>query len=124
MAYAYARKLDPQTGDWTYSAATTFAQADSPALELVKRILRTLRGSSLLDPQMGVDWQKVDPLGTQAQATTESVLRAALDPLVRRGAIADLVFRVEVDSRAGRVLYEVDFTDVRARQRRTASGSA
>ena len=76
MTYAAARTFDPQTGDWLttndpVTSVAVFDLAASPALELVKRILRTPRGACLLDPTLGVDWTKVDPLGTNAEATGE-----------------------------------------------------
>lgn len=121
MTYAYARSLDAQTGQWDYT--TAFVAATSPALELVTRILRTRRGQCLGDPSMGVNWGAVDPLGTNAAETAEAVIRAGLAPLVSRGDIAGVVIKVTVDGAAGRVLYSVDFTDVRLRTRQTATGT-
>ena len=125
MTYAFARELNPQTGDWPYVASGTFVHAASPALEIVKRVLRTPRGSCPLDPAAGVDWTQVDPIGTNAEAAAESMLRSALTPLVQRGVISDLrVVSVRVDRELGRLLYELAFVDVRLRQRRTFSGAS
>lgn len=121
MTYATARTLDAQTGDWTYT--TAFAVATSPAMELVKRILRTTRGTCLLDPTLVVDWAKVDPLGTNSEATGEVVIRAALAPLVSRGAISDVNVAVTVDGTAGKLTYTVDFVDVRLQQQQSLTGT-
>ena len=121
MTYAYARTLNAQTGDWTFT--TTFPGATSPATELVKRILRTTKGQCLLDPAMGVDWAKVDPLGTGAASLADALIRSALAGLVTRGVIANLSVAVEVDGQAGRLLYTVTFTDVRLAEPQVVRGS-
>lgn len=120
MTYAYARTLNPQTGDWTFT--TTFPGSPSPATELVKRILRTTKGQCLLDPTMGVDWAKVDPLGTGAASLADTLIRSALAGLVTRGVIAGLSVAVEVDGQAGRLLYAATFTDVRLAQPQVVRG--
>lgn len=121
MTYAYARALNAQTGDWTYT--TAFTAATSPAMEIVKRVLRTTRGTCLLDATLGVDWAKVDPLGTNSEATGEVVIRAALAPLVSRGAISSVNVAVTVDATTGKLTYTVDFIDVRLQQRQSLTGT-
>ena len=64
---------------------------------MVLLILRTQRGRCLVDPDMGVDWAKVDKLRTDASATANAIITAALAPLVSDGKISELAVR------AGRV---------------------
>ena len=124
-SYAYARVLDPGTGALTYPAGSSgdFVAAPSPALEIVKRTLRTPRGACLAQPSLGVDWSRVNILRTTAEADGRAVILAALQPLVTARVIAGLTVTVEVDPGRGRLLYSVDFLDVRLAQRQRTTGA-
>lgn len=111
-AYAYSRALNAGSGDLQFSGST-FVAATSPALEIVLRTLRTVRGSCLASPAFGVAWDRVATLRTTAVADARSAITDGLIGLVRANVIRDLVLDVEVDAGRGRVLFAVAFLDVR-----------
>lgn len=125
--YAITRARSPLTGDVLLNTTTSrWVEADSPARELVLIRLRTPLGSMLCAPEIGVDWQRVSTLRTDAPATARQAIEAGLAPLVRSGAIRDLSVHVQVDAARGRLLFEVDFVDVRLSPstRQTVTGTA
>lgn len=124
MTYARARQLNPMTGDWTWDEVSEgHATSPSPALEIVLLTLRTPLGSALADPLFGTDWDRVAKLGTRAEADVRAVIEAALAPQIARQVLRDLVVRSE-EGPQGRMLYEVDFVDVRLGQRRSVRGTS
>ena len=122
--YAFARHVDPTQGAFVYDATMTFQPAAYPALEIVCRWLATQKGDCKADPNLGVDWQGINLLGTNAQADANSVLSTAMNVLVTRGTIAKMTSGVQIDdSPAGRIVAIVSFTDPRTGQQWTAKQS-
>jgi hypothetical protein len=112
-SYAFCRALDPGTGDVRLAGATW--AAGTPMTEVVLRVLRTPRGRYLPDPDFGVDYDVVQKLGPGTAAAWRAEVLRALRPYVDAGLLADVA--VTVDTGAGRLVYQVDFTDPRAAQR-------
>lgn len=117
MTYARARRLDPMSGDFVYDATDTFAESPSPGLEMVLLALRTPLGSCRARPTFGTPWSRVDKLRATAAADAQGAIREGLAFAVRSGAIRDLRVLVETDADSGRLVYAVDFTDVRLGRR-------
>ena len=72
MTYAVTRARDVNSEVKWDDTRNTWKRASSPAAEMVLLILRPQRGRCLVDPDMGVDWAKVDKLRTDASATAVS----------------------------------------------------
>lgn len=111
--------MDPGTGDLRFDASASRIARGFPTVERVIRRLRTPRGQCLLDPAYGVDLSFADKAYPDIVARWTAAVREALAPEVTRGAIDELVVRVEIDG--GSLVYEVEFVDVRERARRTLS---
>ena len=111
MTYAVTRALQPDGGP-TLGATGNWARGTSPALEQVLLALRTQLGDAPADPELGVDWRRVDKLRTSAPADAETAIRAGLLRLVRAGTISDLAVTVRVSAARGVLTYSVEFVDV------------
>ena len=114
MTYAVHPLLDPATGNPSLDAFGAVRMSDSPAREMVLIALRTQLGACPVDPDLGVDWRRVDKLRTSARADAETVIRAGLQRLVRRGDIASLAVVAKVAASTGTLTYTVSFVDVLA----------
>lgn len=124
MSYAVTRARDV-AGDVRWDARrNTWERPSSPVAERVLFILMTPRGRCLVDPQLGVDWASVDKLRTDATATAEAAIRAALKDLVDAGQIRDLTARVEVFPVRGLIAFDVSFVDVQLRALQRVQGEA
>lgn len=119
--YAYTRRRDPTTGDVLF-AGNNWIESPSPQAERVLMILRTPRGTCLVDPALGVEWSRVDKLGTGAASTARDVILAALAFVVAAGDITSLVVSCEVDVPRGLLLYDVSFSDPRLDRRARIRG--
>jgi hypothetical protein len=104
------RALD-DTGNPTLDAIGTWSRATSPSGEMVRLALRTQLGACVVDPELGVDWRRIQKLRTSAPADAETAIRAGLARLLRLGLIRDLAVRVKVRAAVGRIDYEVDYRD-------------
>ena len=124
MTYAVTRARDVNSEVKWDSARNTWKRATSPAAEMVLLILRTQRGRCLVDPDMGVDWAKVDKLRTDASATANAIITAALAPLVSDGKISELSVRADVYPVRGMIAFDVSFVDVQLRTRERVTGEA
>lgn len=124
MSYGVTRTQD-QTGDvgWV-SGRNTWERAESPVAERVRFVLATPRGECLVDPELGVDWRRVDLLRTDAVATAEASIRAALKGLVDAQEIRDVAVRVDVFPARGLIAYDVSFVDVKLKALRRVQGEA
>jgi phage baseplate assembly protein W len=112
--YAVARELDPATGDLRMHGVAW--KRGAPLTEIVLRVLRTPRGSFLPKPTFGVDYSLVQKLTPASRSLWRAGVEAALRYLVDSGRMRDL--QVIVDPPAGgRMLYAVDFVDVRQSER-------
>ena len=110
MTYAVTRRLT--VAQPTLDARGQWGRAASPALEQVLLVLRTQTGDCPAMPSLGVDWRRIDKLRTSAAADADTAIRAGLMPLVRAGAIRDVVVTVKVSAARGTIVYSVDFFDV------------
>ena len=119
--YAYTRRRDPTTGEVLFTGNNWIA-SPSPQAERVLMILRTPRGTCLVDPSLGVEWSRVDKLGTGAASTARDVILAALAFVVAAGDITALVVSCEVDVQRGLLLYDVSFSDPRLDRRARIRG--
>lgn len=119
--YAYTQRHDPTTGEPVLDANRR-AESPAPQTERALMALRTTRGSCLADPDFGVEWARVNKLGTGAAATARDVITAALAFLVSDGSIAGLSVECEVDVQRGLLLYDVSFTDPRLDRRARIRG--
>lgn len=111
MTYAVTRALQPDGGP-TLTARGEWTRGASPALEQVLLALRTQLGEAPADPELGVDWRRIDKLRTSAPADAETAIRAGLSRLVRAGTIRDLAVSVRVSAARGTLTYSVEFVDV------------
>lgn len=97
MPVAYARKIDPETGDVAVDAATrTWAPAASPELAVVQNVLRTPVGSAARDRTFGVEPVDQD-LPNAAARWRQNVLVA-----LRRWITSGFLREVEVTSEVRR----------------------
>ena len=116
MTYAATRARSGLTGDVLFDDRRgTWKLAASPATEMVLIILRTTLGKCLVRPTLGVDWSRVNKLRTDAPATAQAAVNAALAPLVRDGFIRDPQVTARVFSSRGLLELDVSFIDVRLR---------
>ena len=116
MTYAATRARSGLTGDVLFDDRRgTWKLAASPATEMVLIILRTPLGKCLARPSLGVDWSRVNKLRTDAPATAQAAVNAALAPLVRDGFIRDPQVTARVFSSRGLLELDVSFIDVRLR---------
>lgn len=118
--YAVTRRRDPTSGEAQFDG-NRWAAASSPMVEVVLMVLRTPLGTNA-DVTLGVDWSRVNKLGTGAAATAKAAIEEALRYLVASGQITRLAVEAEVDAGAGRLLYSVTFTDPRLARRPTIRG--
>lgn len=118
--YAVTRRRDPTSGEALFDG-NRWATSPSPMVEVVLMVLRTPLGANA-DVTLGVDWRRVDKLGTGAAATAKAAIEEALRFLVASGQIARLAVEAEVDARRGALLYSVSFTDPRLARRPTIRG--
>lgn len=119
--YATTRRRDPTSGEALYDG-NRWATSTSPMTEVVLMVLRTQRGTNA-DVTFGVDWKRVQKLGTGAAATCKAAIEDGLRYLVGAGQITRLVVECEVDVSRGMILYNVTFTDPRLASRPTIRGS-
>ena len=124
MTYAVTRARDVNSEVKWDSARNTWKRDTSPAAEMVLLILRQQRGRCLGDPDMGGDWSKVDKLRTDASATANAIITAALAPLVSDGKISDLAVRADVYPVRGLIAFDVSFVDVQLRTHARVTGEA
>lgn len=124
MTYAVTRARDVNSEVKWDDTRNTWKRAASPAAEMVLLILRTQRGRCLVDPDMGVDWAKVDKLRTDASATANAIIAAVLAPLVSDGKISELAVRADVYPARGMIAFDVSFVDVQLRTRERVTGEA
>lgn len=123
--YAYTRDLDGGTGDVKFNASAETWSEGQPMTVAALTTLRTPKGRCLVDPDLGVDWDRVDALSQNAAATGRRIILDAFKRYVDAGLVRDVTADVEVDPSLGRLLYSVSFYDVRERQRVEAvTGSA
>lgn len=116
MTYAITRQRSGLTGEVLFdSRRGTWKLAPSPVTEIVVFILRTRLGECLVRPDLGVDWSRVQKLRTDAKATAEAAVLAALAPLTRDGSIQDPRVTARVYPSRGYLDFEVSFIDVRLR---------
>lgn len=106
--YAFTPELD-ESGDVALDGSTY--SWGSPMVEIVKRVLRTPRGTYLPDPSFGVDYSVVDKARPDAGARFQAAILAALRPWTLRREIVDLSVAVEVTDSTLR--YEISFSDPR-----------
>lgn len=119
--YAYTQRHDPTSGE-PILVGNQRAESTAPQTERALMTLRTTRGLCLADPTFGVEWGRVDKLGTGAAATARAVISEALAYMVSDGSIASLTVECEVDVGRGMLLYEVTFTDPRLDRRARIRG--
>lgn len=124
MTYAVTRARDVDSEVKWDATRNTWKRASSPAAEMVLLALRTPRGRCLVDTDMGVPWDKVDKLRTDAAATAKAIILAALKPMVDAGQIRDVVVSVEVYPARGALLFDVAFVDVQLQTRERVTGEA
>lgn len=91
-------------------------------LEVVLAVLRTPKGRCLVDPDLGVDWSRVQNLTANAGSVAKAVIESALQRYVSAGLIANLQVATQADPEYGRLVYGLEFRDVRAQQRVTIQG--
>lgn len=114
MTYAIAESISAATGEVQWDAKrNTWLLAESPATELVVIALRTQLGACPVMPDLGVDWNSVNKLATDAPARADAAVRAGLKRYVDSGAIADLKLRVDVFPARNRIEFDVSFIDTR-----------
>ena len=114
MSYAIAESISAATGEVQWDATrNTWREAVSPATELVVIALRTQLGACPTMPDLGVDWNGVNKLSTDAPARADAAVRAGLKRYVDSGAIADLQVRVDVFPARNRIEFVVSFVDTR-----------
>lgn len=113
--YAYARAMDPASGDAVLSGATW--AGGSPAAELVERCLRTKKRSYLPDPEFGLDLALVQKAAPNAGATLRGAIVDALARFTRPPARV-VVVSITVEVRGSALFFDVAFTDPRVPSRR------
>lgn len=122
---AYARRIDPETGDVVFDAATrTWAAALAPELAVVQNVLRTPLGSAARDRTFGVE--SVDQDLPNAAARWRQNVFVAL----RRWIVSGFLREVEVASEVRRfpqgtaLFYTVSFRGRDGRRRTTPQARA
>lgn len=114
MTYAITRARSGVGGEVRWdSSRNSWLRSPSPATELVIIALLTQRGECLVDTSLGVDWQSVDKLRTDARATAEAAIASGLQRYVASGFISDVIARVAVFPARGAIEFDVSFVDVR-----------
>lgn len=97
MPTAYARRIDPETGDVAFDTVTrTWPEAASPELAVVQNVLRTPLGSAARDRTFGVEPVEQD-LPNAAARWRQNVLVA-----LRRWTTSGFLREVEVTSEVRR----------------------
>jgi len=96
--YAYARQLNPATGDVVFDDTRSSWAEGHPAVEVAVRCLRTRKGSALRDKTYGLDLEGVDPSSEGAPAEIERRIRQALDRYVKSGLFSLESVQVEIQS--------------------------
>lgn len=95
MPVAYARKIDPETGDVVFDDDTrTWTAAASPELAVVQNVLRTPLGSAARDRTFGVETVDQD-LPNAAARWRQNVL-VALKRWITSGFLRDVEVASEV----------------------------
>lgn len=97
-------------GALSLTAAGELAESTAPAMAQVLVILRTQKGSCPLDPELGVDWRKLDKAAPNAPAVLRTLILEALAPLVADGTIRDPAVSASTPRR-GRIDFTLTFTD-------------
>ncbi len=116
MTYAITRARSPVTGEVLFDdRRATWRVAPSPATEVVLIILRTPRGSCLVDPTRGVDYSRINKLRTDAPATARAAVTEALQSVVTAGLIRDVRVEARVFASSSRLELDVSFVDVQLR---------
>lgn len=111
--YAVTRARSGVSAEVQWDATrNTWKHAQSPATELVTIALGCQRGACPVDPDLGVDWARVDKLRTDVQATARAAILAGLKRYVDAGQIQDVVVEVEVYPARGLLTFDVSFIDV------------
>lgn len=122
MTYAFTVKTDPSSGEPLFSGNSR-VESTSPQVERALFILRTPRGSCLLDPDIGVEWSRVNKLATGAAETAKAAITDGLRALTSDNSILNLTVACEVSVARGLLLYDVAFTDPRLDRRARIQGS-
>lgn len=113
MTYAVTRARSGVDCEVQWDAArNSWRRSESPATELVTIALSCQRGACPTDPDLGVDWDAVDKLRTDAPATARAAILAGLKRYSDAGQIRDVVVEVEVYSARGLLAFDVSFVDV------------
>jgi len=105
--YAWAPTLDARVGQPVVAAGNW--KPGYPALETVKLILRTPKGSYLPDASIGVDYSLVEKGSPDCAARFQAALYAAFKVLVETKTITALTCTVQQSGTT--LLYEVSFED-------------
>lgn len=119
--YAHTRRRDPTTGELAFDG-NRWSASPSPQAEVVLFVLRTQRGMCLVDPDLGVDWRRIDKLAAGAASTARDAIVASLRFLTSAGAVENLTVQAEVDASRGLLKYDVAFTDPRLARRARIRG--
>lgn len=96
MPYAYARQLDPATGEVVFDQTRSSWAEGHPATEIAVRALRTPIGTAQRDPTYGLDLTGIDPSSKSAAAQIERAIRNCLDRFVKLGLFAILSCAAEI----------------------------
>lgn len=123
MTIPFARKLHPARGSWERDATGNLARSPSPGMSAVLLVLRTQRGESLADPELGVDWKGARRARGSRTENVRSAVLASLARLVARGVIGApaVVVRVEDVDAGEREEVDVSFFDAALRERRSVT---
>lgn len=97
-------------GALSLSASGELAESTAPAMAEVLVVLRTQKGACPLDPELGVDWRKLDKAAPNAPAVLRTLILEALAPLVADGTIRDPSVSASTPRR-GRIDFTLTFTD-------------
>jgi hypothetical protein len=115
--YAYARAVDPATGDLQFNTYGQVWTEGQPMVQCVLHTLRTPRGQCLADPSFGLDYDTLDKAAANLGARFEAAARAALAWLTAPGLITDLA--IAVTAERDRLQFALTFTDPRDNTRAT-----
>lgn len=102
------RKIDAQTGDYTIQDGE-FVESTGIESQVVIR-LRTPRGSFIPNPDFGNRLYTLRKAGTDLQRRVPAFVAEALQDLVDRGSIRNVVTD-EVSVSGGRISYRVTYED-------------
>lgn len=95
--YAFTRQHNPDTGDVLFDDARRSWAVGVPVLERVLACLRIEKGTAKRDPEYGIDWSLVDNARENVASLAEQAIRTGLARFEKRGALADLEVRVELE---------------------------